>query len=313
MRPETVALVLLGISFVLLVLIAIVIPWTRAAVVLWLVTAPSWVAGALLFSHAPLVLRAFVALLVIAWAAILFFPERSPIGPLSRAESSCQRVIKGVSAAAREAYEGRTLGDRRADLVAELEALQPPNDLWRAVKTAQLLDLRADPPQVGVGDATDRLVTWPWQDALDHRILRVRLRLDDALRARRLRHIANPGFDDMTSSMRYAYLFIGNLWRRFEALEGREGGLKDDHDEAAALIALGAVVRSPNARWGQVRDLSIEIMTLELKAATADLGPPEQERLLMARNDLGQMLAELSARDLMAVPDANDSVSTTRT
>ncbi len=314
MRPEFVSLILLGVSVALLILIAIVVPWTRAAVILWLVTAPSWVATTVLVSHAPVALRVAVALLVIVWAVILFFPDRSPIGPLSRAERACQKVISGVSAGARAAFEAQTLPDQTAGFIAELEGLEPPNDLWRTVKTAQLLDLRADPPQVGIGDATDRLVTWPWQDALDHRILRVRLRLDDALRARVLRHIPRPGFDDMTSSMRYAFLFIGNLWRRFEDLQAREGGLKANYDEAAALAALGASVRPPNTRWGKARDLTVEIMGLELKAATAGLDAPEQERLLTARNDFGQTLADLSARDLVAAPEAaDDTASTTRT
>jgi hypothetical protein len=288
------------------------VPWTAAAVVAWLVTAPVLVTSALV--GLPSLLRIAVAMLVVAWGAILAFPERSPIGPLTRAEWASQRAIKSVSAGARAAYQTGALGDRQADFVARLEALEPPNDLWRAVKTAQLLDLRADPPQVGVGDATNRLVTWPWRDATDHRLVRLRRRLEDAQHARRLRHILHPGFDDMTSSMRYDYFFLRNLWIRFDGLKSRDGGLRLWHDDALALAALAEAVRPPDDRWRRLRDLTVEIQGLELKAAAGVLSAVQQDRLKAAGDDLREGWAKVSHRDARDLPPATgDSQSTTRT
>jgi len=295
MRPEVIHVVVLVISIAFLVLVADVVPWTAAAVVAWLVTVPLFVASAIV--PLPVPLRVATAALAFAWGAILLLPERSPIGPLSRAEWATQRVIRLVSAAGREAYQAGTLGDRRADLIAQLEACKPPNDAWRAATTAQMLDLRADPPQVGVGDATNRLVSWPWRVALDHRILPVRIRIDDAVRVRKLRHLQRPGFEDMTSSMRFDYYFLRHAWVRFDDLRARDGGLRRWHEEATALSALVASVHPPDRRWAMLRDLTVEVQALELEAAIDDLSAADQDRLRTAGDELRETWAALSRHD----------------
>jgi len=280
---------------VFLVLIAIVVPWTPAAVIAWLVSVPLLLLWPLMVP--PGALRLEVIPVAVAWGLIISFPDWSPLGPLSKAERACHKVILGVSAGARAAYRADTLAERRADFIAELEALDPPNELWRVVKTAQLLDMRADPPQVGVGDATQRLVSWPWRVALDHQIVLVRLRLDDAFRARRLRRHPRPGFDDMTSVLRYDYFFLRLVVARFDDLKAREGGLLQWNEEAAALLTLSGEVRPPNANWTKLRDVTLEIQSVEVKAASTDLDDVERERLAIAIDEARRAWVELEQRD----------------
>jgi hypothetical protein len=146
-------MIALALAVFFLVSIAVCVPWTRAAVIAWFLSA-LLLAATDLMVRPPYALRLAVVLLCATWLLIILFPARSPFGPLSRAERACQAVVLGVSAGARAAYQANTLAAQRATFIAELDALDPPNELWRAVKTAQLLDLRADPPQVGIGDAT---------------------------------------------------------------------------------------------------------------------------------------------------------------
>ena len=303
MSQDLARALVLVVSILLLTRIAVVVAWTPAAAVAWLVSVPLFIAFALL--PLPLPLRLGIATCAFAWCAILLFPERSPIGPLSRSEWAMQRVIRHVSVAAREAFLASRIADTLPALIGELDASEPPNEMWHTVKAAQLLDLRADPPQVGVGDATQRLVSWPWRAALDHRVLRARIRLQDALRARKLRHIERPGFDDMTSSMQYDYYFLKNAWHRFNALEARDGGLADSHEEARALVALIAAVRPPSDDWAIVRDLTVEVQALQLKAATESLSRGENDRAVVAGEELRVRWSQLSRRDAqgMAWPD----------
>src|SRR4051794_36835498 len=269
MSPEAIR-VGVGLTTVLfLVGIAWCVPSTTAAVIAWVSSVPL-LAVPVLLTH-PGVLR-FEALPVgLAWGLVILFPDHSPIGPLSAAERTCQRVVRPVSAGARGAYLDHTLADQAPTFIADLEALEPPNDLWRVVKRAQLLDLQSDPPQVGVGDATQRLVSWPWRVAVDHRLVPLRLRMDDASRARRLRRLERPGFDDMTRVTRYDFFFVQPMTARFESLKAREGGLLRWQDEAAALIDLNADVRPPNTAWTRVRDLIVETHELELASAVGEL------------------------------------------
>ena len=239
-----------------------------------------------------------------AWGIVIVFPERSPFGPLSTKERACQRVVLGVSAGAREAYRAGTLAERRMTFIDELEALDPPNDWWRSVKAAQLLDMRADPPKVGVGDATQRLVTWPWRVALDHRIIGPRLRLEDAIRARRLRRNPRPGFEEMTTSLRYNYYFLRIVLNRFADLRTREGGLSRWHDNAAALLELAREVRAPTSGWARLRDLIVEIHGGELKASSTELNPAEQERLAITTEEASRAWLEMERRDAAGLASA---------
>jgi len=300
MNPDLVRVVALVVSIGLLILIAKAVAWTAAAVVAWLVSVPLFIASALI--PLPLPVRIATTALALAWCLILLFPERSPIGPLSRAEWATQRVIRHVSAAAREAYLAGTLGGIRSDLIAQLDDCEPPNDAWRTAKAAQMLDLRADPPQVGAGDATKRLVSWPWRVALDHRVLPIRIRIQDAMRARKLPHVERPGFDDMTSSMQYDYYFLKNAWHRFEDLRALEGGLGRRQDEARALIDLIAAVSPPEDGWATLRDLTVELQGLELKAATDGVSPAERARMLVAGQELRDGWLALSRRDARGLP-----------
>ena len=289
-------MIALALAVFFLVSIAVCVPWTRAAVIAWFLSA-LLLAATDLMVRPPYVLRLAVVLLCATWLLIILFPARSPFGPLSRAERACQAVVLGVSAGARAAYQANTLAAQRATFIAELDALDPPNELWRAVKTAQLLDLRADPPQVGIGDATVRLVPWPWQVALDRRLVPLHRWLDDAIRARRLRRHPRPGFDEMTSVMRYDYFFLRILEARLEEVKTREGGLPRWHEEAAALMALGGEVRAPNASWTRLRDLVLEAYGLELRGATTDLSTAEQERLAIAADEARHAWVDLEQRD----------------
>jgi hypothetical protein len=287
---------------VFLLVIARVVPWTTAAVIAWVASVPL-LAAPVLLSH-PGVLRFGAVPVALAWGLIIFFPDRSPLGPLSGAERACQQVVRAVSAGARTAYTDHTLADQRAIFIADLEALEPPNDLWRVVKRAQLLDMRADPPQVGIGDATHRLVSWPWRVAVDHRVVQLRLRLDDAVRARRLRRVRLPGFDDMTTVMRYDYYFLRAIVARFDDLKTREGGLLRWHEEAAALMSLNADVHPPNAAWTRLRDMILEIHGLELKGADADLNGSERERLAVLADETRRAWTALEQRDARGLTSA---------
>jgi hypothetical protein len=286
-----------------LALIAACVPWTRTAVTAWLVTIPLLVVPALLALAMPLRLEPILVAAV--WGLVIYFPNRSPFGPLSRPEMECHEVVHRVSAGARAAYRANTLLEQRATFIADLETLDPPNDLWRLVKTAQILDLRADPPQVGVGDATKRLASWPWRVALDHRIIPIRLRLDDAVRARRVRDQSYPGFDDMTTATRYDYYFLRTLAARFEDLRTREGGLSRWHDEAVALLSLGRAVDPPSAAWTKVRNLVLEILELELLSETTALGAAQLDRLAIAAKEAKQNWADLERQDARGMTSAS--------
>jgi hypothetical protein len=271
---------------VVLGLVARYVVWTRSAVVAWLLSC-LWLAATDFVPHMPYALRLTGIPVVAGWAFVMFYPNWSPFGPLSGAERRCQKVVHRVSAGARAAYQAGTLAAERATFIADLEALDPPNDLWRLVKAAQLLDLRADPPQVGVGDATVRLVPWPWQDALDHRLLSIHRRLDDTIRARRLKRHPRPGFDEMPSGMRYDRYFLRILVARLSEVKAREGGFAEWPDEAAALLELGRDVRPPNATWARLRNLVLEVYGLELRGARGeDLTPAELERFSIAEDTL---------------------------
>jgi len=285
----------LALNLVFLAGVAIVVPWTAAAVAAWLVSAA--VLAAALLVHPNLLRFGVDAPVVVAWSLVIFFPTHSPFPPLSAAERAFHEAIHRVSAGARSGYHANTLTAQREALVAELKVLDPPDERWRLVQRAQLLDLSADPPQVGVGDATHRLVTWPWRVALDQRIVPVRLRLDDAIRARRLRRHPLPGFDEMTTVLRYDHYFLRNLTARFADLRQRDGGLHRWRDEAAALLSLGGAVPPPTASCERLRDLVLEIHGLELKAAIADLSAEELDRLAIAADQAQAAWVELEARE----------------
>jgi hypothetical protein len=285
----------LALSLLLLALIAVQVPWTRAAVIAWLASIPLLCLAALMTQ--PGILRVLVVVVDLGWILVLLFPLRSPIGPLSRAERACHAVVHDVSAAARTAYLEHTLAEDRTALIAKLEALQPPDELWLTVKSAQLLDLRADPPQVGVGDATSRLVTWPWRVALDRRIVPVRLRLDDAIRALRLRRDPLPTFDALTRAMRYDLFFLRLITARLEDLGAREGGLLRWREEAAAILSLCREVRPPNKSWTKLRDLVIEIEGMELEAVQTALSAAQEERLAIARDAARQAWVALREQE----------------
>lgn len=256
-------------------LIAVLVPWTRLAVLAWLASLVLMIVLAL----SPWPVRGLSSLIALGWTLVIWFPDRSPFGPLSAPERACQEVVLSVSREAREAYEAGRLERVLPALLDRIDAIEPPNTRWKAVKAAQSLDLRADPPQLGFGDATDRLVSWPWRDALDARIIPLRLRIDDAFRSRRLRRNPPPGFDDVLQGMRYDYFFLRPLAKRLATVRGR-----DDWParlpEAFELIALGRSVRAPGRSWAHVRDLFLETEELELEAATRLLHPTERERLV---------------------------------
>ncbi len=114
--------------------------------------------------------------------------------------------------------------------------------------------------------------------------------------------------------MRYDYYFLRNVWVRFDGLRTRDGGLRRSHDAVAALADLAAIVRPPDDRWGRLRDLTVETIGLELKAATVSLSTIEMERLADAGDELREWWADLSARDARSLASASgDWESTTRT
>ena len=97
-------------------------------------------------------------------------------------------------------------------------------------------------------------------------------------------------------------------------LKAREGGLLRWHLDVTALADLTGIVRPPDERWARLRDLTIEIIGLELKAATAGLSTIEEEHLASAGDELRERWAELSARDARGLaPASGDWESTTRT
>ncbi len=239
----------LGLAAVVLLhgLVAAVVPWTRRAVVVWSATLPllMW----LIVQSGPV---RFLALLGIAgWLAVIFLPERSPIGPLSSAQRRCHAVVKRVSATAREADLAADGTRIIAGLVAELRALEPPDDPWRLVVAAQILDLEADPPQIGVRGATDRLLPWPWRTALDQRIVPFGLRLADRVRAWRSRRAVRPDFDGLPSQLRYDMYFLHAVVARFAGLHRRPGGLAGSARRGDTTRRTGASGASTRPRMGE--------------------------------------------------------------
>ena len=268
----------LGIAAVVLLhgLVAAVVPWTRRAVLVWLVSFPllTW----LWFQTGPV--RLLAPLVGAAWLAVIFLPERSPIGPLSSAQRRCHAVVKRASVTAREA--DLTAGGTRiiAGLVAELRALEPPDDPWRQAVAAQILDLEADPPRIGVRGATNRLLPWPWRTALDQRIVPFGLRLGDRVRARRSRRAVRPGFDDLPSQLRYDLFFLHAVVARFAGLHRRPGGLAGSLSEAMALLELARAVRAPDAVWSKMRDSVLVALSLELSSVAGGPGDDRTDELL---------------------------------
>jgi hypothetical protein len=252
------------------------LPWTRPAVASWCAALVT-----LLWLQArPGRPPNIAAICVWLAVALLFLPDRSPLRAWgSAAERRCHEVMHRVSREAREAHLAGRLGEVLAGLVADLEALDPPDGPWRPARAAQLLDLRGRPPQVGVGDSTDRLAPWPWRVALDRRIVRPRVWLDDAVRRRRAGRLDRPGWDDLPSDQRYDAFFLRVLTARFLRLQDGAGGLEAAAPEGAALISLAREVGAPDAGWARVRDLVVERLDLELRGATVGLAPEELDRL----------------------------------
>jgi hypothetical protein len=273
--------------------IAVVVPWTRIAVAAWVVSLPVVIVLVAL----PWPQRLLAVPIELAWAFVLLFPDRSPVGPLWGRERACQDVVKRVSGRARAAYGSGTLGETLPALLADVKAIDPPDPRWAAVKSAQLLDLRADPPQVGVGTATQRLLSWPWRDALDQRIVPLRLRIDDAMRARRLRRNALPAFEDLTRAMRYDYFFLRILVARMNELRERSDWPTRWSDEFAQLLALGREVRAPDEHWARVRDLALEVQDLERTSASRMLGAGELERLTVVSGEARRAWDDLERDD----------------
>jgi hypothetical protein len=276
-------------------LLAVTVPWTRAAVVAWLVC----LLGSLALALAPWPVRALLAPIAFGWLLIVWFPGRSPIGPLTERERGCQQAVLDVSRAAREAFEHIRLAETLPALLARVEAIDPPNERWAVVQTAQILDLRADPPQVGVGEGTDRLLSWPWRDALDARIVPLRLRIDDAIRTRRLRRRGLPGFDDMPRSMRYDYYFLRPLARRLAALGGRPVTQPDRIEASRALAALGRQVRPADRELARVRDLLLDAreLELELESGIRPMDPSARDRLASLTDEAARAWSDLERED----------------
>lgn len=252
------------------------LPWTRQAVAAWCAAL-----AALLWLEAQHGWPPHIAAIGIWLAvALLFVPDRSPLRSWGSApERRCHEVMHRVSKEAREAHLAGRLDQVLGGLVSDLEALDPPAGPWRPAREAQLLDLRARPPQVGAGGATDRLAPWPWRVALDHRIIGARRRLDDALLRWRARRLDRPGWDDLPSVQRYDHFFLRVLTTRFRRLMDGEGGLVASEQEAAALISLAREVATPGADWSRLRDLVVERYEMELRGATEGLTPKELDRL----------------------------------
>ncbi len=202
-------------------------------------------------------------------------------------------MVKRASAAGREADPAADGTQIFAGLVTGLRALEPPDGLWRLVVAAQILDLEADPPQIGAQGATDRLLSWPWRVALDQRIVPFRLRLDDAVRARRSRRAARPDFDGLPSELRYDMFFLRAVGARFEGLRTRPGGLAGSLGEATRLVDLARAVRAPDARWARVRDMVVDVMTLELGRVTAGRGDDGSGRIDETRDRARRLWQEL--------------------
>jgi hypothetical protein len=260
--------VLVAAEILLHVLIAAVVPWTRRAVLVWSVSLPllTW----LLVQPWPA--RLFAVLGGAGWLAVILLPDWSPIGPLSSAQRRSHSVVKRASVAAREA--DLAMGGKRvlAGLVAELRALDPPDHLWRVAVAAQILDLGADPPQTGIRRGKDRLVSWPWRVALDQRIVPFRLRLDDAVRARRARRALQPGFEDLPASLRYDLFFLHPVVTRFAGLHRNPGGLAGSLATATAFLDLARAVPAPDGAWSGVRDSVLDALSLELRGGDDLLG-----------------------------------------
>ena len=272
--PTVVQVVVTGAFFAVF---ALTLPPTRPGIACWLASLFALVWLTLQPGQAP---RLVAFGIWLAWIVLDQLGDRVPLLAWgTAAERRCQAVILRCSRAAREAYLAGRLDVVVAGLVADLEALEAPPGPWQAVRAAQLLDLRADPPQVGVGDATERLAPWPWRVALDRRTVQFQTRIRDAVRGRRARRLALPGFDELPSDRQYDSYFLRILAARFKRLADADGGLVHAEPEAAALIALGREVAAPDAAWGRLRDLVVERLGLELRAATQGLDPAAQDRL----------------------------------
>jgi hypothetical protein len=120
---------------------------------------------------------------------------------------------------------------------------------------------------------------------LDQRIVRLRLRIDDAARARSARRMERPGFDDLPSPLRYDLYFLRVLVARAQKLLPLEAGRENALPEVMALLDLAHQVGAPDHRWTHVRDVVLEGLELEVKLVTGGLNESELERLKAAHED----------------------------
>ena len=276
--------------------IAPLVAWTRPTLAALLA---SVVVFAVCLSLPGSLLRLTALPLVLAWFAFILRPDHSPLAALVGSQRRTHEVIHRISRYAREAYLAGRLDALLPALVAELERLEAPDEDWELVRRVQLADLRATPPQVGVGDRTDRLVMWPWRLALDARIVGPRRRFDDWLRRRRLRWNPPPSFDALPSELRYDFFFLRPLARRFgvaveAASSGGDGRAVSD---ARELLDLARAAPTPSAAWSGVRDALVSVMAAEI-AAVADARRDEDgARRLAARAEVMAAWSRQEAAD----------------
>jgi hypothetical protein len=249
-------------SVALHVLLLWMLSWTWRMAALWALSlvVVTWL------SVQPWPMRSLALVAAAGWLVMIFVADRSPLGELVGPEREWQDTIHGVSARAREDdAAGRLDPPTLASRIWELERLDPPPGPWALAVAAQLLDLRARPPQTDAPGATDRLVAWPWRAALDSRLIPPRLWLRDAVRRRHMRTLETIEYDRVTREVQYDIYFLRVAGRRFAALRQAEGGLAGNLDEARAVIALLRYVSPPARRWASVRDRLAEVLELEVQ------------------------------------------------